>query len=52
VQEVGVKENFRPKQSEVTKYWRKLHYRTHTDFYLSHNIIGMIKLKGLPMQGM
>jgi len=51
VQELGVKENFRPKQSEVTVYWRILHYRTDINFYLSPNIIRMIKLNRLSHAG-
>jgi len=51
VQELGVKENFRPKQNEVKIYCRILHYRTNTKFYLSPNIIRMIKLNRLSHAG-
>jgi hypothetical protein len=47
VQELGVKEKLRPRQSEVTKYCRIIHDRTHTNFYLSPNIIKMIELRRL-----
>ena len=51
MQELGIKENFRPKQGEVTVYWRILHYRIYIKFYLSPIIIRMIKLKRLNHAG-
>lgn len=51
MQELGVKENFRPEQSEVTVYWRILCYRTHINVYLSPNIIMVIKLRRLSHAG-